>query len=161
LVALALWVTVRHRRRILSQTQAARLGGQAVEEATKLAQILDLTRDIGGSLDLDHVLERVARPPQGVGSVPEVRLWSAGEDGLRPVYGRGADPGFGDERPDEVLSSAAANARTRRAPNHQRGGCAVAVPMVYDGHVLGVLDLRGEEAEALDDPGVSLVETLA
>jgi diguanylate cyclase (GGDEF)-like protein len=122
-------------------------------EARKLSLILEMARDVGGSLSLKYVLAAVQEMSVRIAGGGTALIWQTGEGGLYLALGgdSGASPG------DLVRQSAAYG----QAPRYERAaqGSHAAIPMVFGGRVIGVLELHGVPDLADDD--IPILETLA
>lgn len=136
---------------------------QIAEHATKLAQILGLARDVGGSLSLRYVLDAVVKATLRVTGAARVLVWSAEDDGLhlardsRPAVAGSSEEGV----PGELVERVAADGQLDRADQPVQGDCVLAVPLVFGGQVVGVIDLRGDAIATLSEDDVTVLETLA
>jgi diguanylate cyclase (GGDEF)-like protein len=146
----------------LAESRDALLAREAevADQAAKLSLILELTREIGGSLSLRYVLDSVAQAVQRVSGVAVVRLWLAEEDGLHLAKDSASaltEPP--DLRPADHVTESAAYGQTVRPDGSDSG--ALAVPMVFGGRVVGVIDLPASDTTSDDEATVLVTETLA
>jgi diguanylate cyclase (GGDEF)-like protein len=146
----------------LAESRDALLAREAevADQAAKLSLILELTKEIGGSLSLRYVLDSVAQAVQRVSGAPVVRLWLAEEDGLRLAKDSASTLHVPpDLRPADHVTESAAYGQTVRPDGSDSG--ALAVPMVFGGRVVGVIDLPASDTTSDDEATVLVTETLA
>jgi diguanylate cyclase (GGDEF)-like protein len=141
-------------------------------EATKLGEVLEMARDLAGSLDLDHVLDAITSHALSVSGYERVCAWLADDERNRLVAARCAtgDGSVDMERePVEVGSGAVGRAAElgrivaetpgREAPPGARS--LTAVPMIVGGRVTGVIELWSTRPYDLPAAAQAVVETLA
>jgi diguanylate cyclase (GGDEF)-like protein len=136
---------------------------EVADHAVKLTQILGLARDVGGSLSLRYVLDAVVKATLRVTGAARVLVWTGEDDGLHLARDSGAGvPGISDGgTPSELVERVAADGQLDRADEAAPGGCVLAVPLVFGGQVVGVIDLRGDDLLSLSEDDITVLETLA
>ena len=141
-------------------------------EATKLGEILEMARDLAGSLNLRYVLEAVTGHALSVSGYERVCAWLADEERGRLTAARCAsgDGAVDLEREPVELGAGAVGqaAKLGRTVAETPGRDApagaeslTAVPMLVGGRVVGVIELWSTHPYDLPAPALAVVETLA
>jgi len=141
-------------------------------EATKLGEVLEMARDLAGSLDLAYVLEAITTHALSVTGYERVCAWLAEEERDRLVAARCASAdGAVDVDRDPVAPGTGAVGRAAkfgRTVAETPGGDApagarslTAVPMIVGGRVVGVIELWSTRPYDLPAAALDVVETLA
>jgi len=163
----------------------ARLGGQKRElrrRALQLEAVVELGRDITSSFDVDALLgEAVELIPDYFGcSFASVFL--LGETGDRVILRAGtgdiwaemAAEGFEIEITENSIIGWTAkhkvsyvaldvekNERYKPHPLLPKTGSEVTLPLIFNGHLLGVLDVRARETMAFDETDIRVLRSMA
>jgi diguanylate cyclase (GGDEF)-like protein len=167
----------------LAQTLAALSAANAERDRIKLAQaarlrlLLELTRDIAGSLSLRYILRSVGQSALKVAAYETAVVWLVDEDrsNLVPAFlssgpdgePMGLDPlEMGASLPG--LAAKYGQAFRRGAPEDPPAGfqpermiSAIAVPMIVGARCIGVIELASTRAGIDAEPDIPVVETLA
>ncbi len=149
-----------------ARDRAAAREQHIVEQAERLRSILAMVREIGGSLNLDYVVDAVAAGVARIVGAGQVAIWLTSPEGgelVESCGSRGRD-GCSTSRPPVELGSGPVG----RAAKYSRvvredvdGGQRLVVPLVVGSRVVGVLDLQLASPEPLTDAMVEVLETLA
>src|SRR5205085_392071 len=142
----------------------------------KLGQILEITRDIAGSLNLRYVLRSVGAGAHSLGGFQHTVVWLLAEDAKQLVAA--FDSRVADGLPQELAPLALGEGLAGRAARFgriialeapddptaglrpgQRSG--MAVPMTVGARIIGVLELWGDEPHAPEEVAVEVLETLS
>lgn len=158
------------------QAAQARIAAQA----RQLHDILAMSREIAGSLNLRYVLQSVVACAAGVSGFPEVTVWLAEEDGVPLVavqttseaHGGGGDAP--DAAPVEIgIGLVGRCVRFGRAVTDTGGGepsvevhtdrplLALAVPLVVGARVAGAIEFASPEPHVVEEGSLAVLETLA
>lgn len=141
-------------------------------EATKLGEILEMARDLAGSLNLRYVLEAVTGHALSVSGYERVCAWLADEERGRLTLARAATAdGAVEMHRDPVELGAGAVGRAakfgqtvaetpgRDAPPGAQA--LAAVPMIVGGRVVGVIELWSTHRFTPPPAALAVLETLA
>ena len=143
------------------------------EQASGLRQLLRVIQLVGGSLDTRHILRALADGAREIGGYREASVWFVDEidHRLTLAYSTaapdGPTAGVGSALPlsDAGAGRAATSVQTVRLRADDRGGAGIAIPMARGLSVVGVLELRGEDAgrPVIADPSgaIEALETMA
>ena len=148
------------------------------EQSSRQRQLLELTRDIAGSLSLRYILRSVGESAVKVTPYDVVSVWLVEEEGrglLVPTYvSSGADGQPFGLAPLELgvslpgLAAKYGQAFRRDAGSDPPAGYqpeltarAIAVPMIVGARCVGVIELASSRPELAGAVDVALIETLA
>ena len=150
-----------------SQEHSRRLDAQAGQ----LLEVLDLARDIAGSLSLRYVLDSVGRATRQVGGFTAVTVWlNDGGGFLRPAYDSelgkdivpdGAALELGEGLVGRASKSAEVLVEQRTGTENGPAEQVLALPMVVGARVIGAVECRHAAARTIDEEQVAVLETLA
>ncbi|GAB3593674.1 hypothetical protein GCM10027446_16320 [Angustibacter peucedani] len=134
-------------------------------QSEKLRSILAMVREIGGSLNLDYVVDSVVGGVGRIVGAERVTIWLTSPDGGSLVEALGARATPAPARPPVELGQGPVG----RAAKYSRvvaetpgdAGQRLCVPLVVGSRVVGVLDLGMDDATPLTDAAVEVLETLA
>ena len=150
---------------------------QSEEQAARLRQLLELTRDIAGSLSLRYILRSVGESAIKVSPFEVVSVWLVDEErrGLAPAYlSSGPDgqpmglealdlgeslPGLAAKYGQSFRRATAADPPAGYQP--ERSASAIAVPMIVGARCVGVIEMASTSAVLGQEVDITLVETLA
>jgi diguanylate cyclase (GGDEF)-like protein len=149
-----------------ARERAAAREQHIVEQAERLRSILAMVREIGGSLNVDYVVDAVAAGVGRIVGAGQVAIWLTSPEGgelVESIGSRGRDDRLSGRPPVELGSGAVGRAAkySRLVREEVYGGQRLAVPLVVGSRVVGVLDLHLDSAEPLTDAMVEVLETLA
>ena len=148
-----------------ARDRAAAREQHIVEQSENLRSILSMVREIGGSLNLDYVVDAVAAGVGRIVGAQRVGIWLTSAEGGELVESCGSRrPDLAAGRPPVELGSGPVG----RAAKYSRvvheeldGGQRLLVPLVVGSRVVGVLDMELASSEPLSDARVEVLETLA
>ncbi len=152
--------------RLASARDRAAQREQHIEtQSEKLRSILAMVREIGGSLNLDYVVDAVVGGVGRIVGAERVAIWLTSSDGGALVEARGARTAPSPAHVPVELGQGPVG----RAAKYSRlvtelpdaGGQRLCVPLVVGSRVVGVLDLDMDDATPLTDAAVEVLETLA
>ncbi|WP_460447193.1 diguanylate cyclase [Angustibacter aerolatus] len=149
-----------------SRDRTASREQQVREQSQQLRSILAMVREIGGSLNLEYVVDAVVEGVARIARADRAVIWLVSPDGgsLVPAQGArrrvtGADA---VELGSGPIGRAAKYSRmVRTACVDEREGQRLAVPLVVGSRVVGVLDVERADATDLADADIEVLETLA
>lgn len=164
--------------------ESTRLYQEAHNRAEQLAAVSEVSRAITFILDSDKLLQRIVDlinerfgfPYVHIYTIDPVRkelIFKAGAGKRTPLYSQ-AEVTYDLDAERGILPAVAKNKKTKRINNvkedllflespfaDQISGSEMAVPLLFGGEVLGVLDIQSEEKGAFSLEHQKLMETLA
>ncbi len=159
------------RSRIVTMESAAR------SQATRLALIVSVGREISGSLSLRYVAEAVGKAALSIGGFEAVRIWITDDDRrvLSVVLDTGLEPSELSDRTavqlgEGLVGRAGQFGRTLAtllagalATEYRSGTkiAALAVPMIVGARIVGVLELTSSEPLEIDEGRLDVMYSLA
>ena len=159
----------------LSEEHAARASREteALYQATKLREVLEMARDLAGSLDVRYVLDATASHAVTMSGFDQATVWLVDEDrprlhALHSVTAEG--PVTTDRQPlDMNVGCVGRAARSGRVATHTGPERAAppgthtltAVPMLVGTRVIGVIELASRREMTLHDTVLEMLEALA
>jgi diguanylate cyclase (GGDEF)-like protein len=156
-----------------AQSSAVAREKEVADQAQSLDQVLTMSREIAGSLNLTYVLQAVGTSTVSLGGFRRVAVWLLDEDAgrLDVAYDSTvADRQASTELGRDLIGQTAKYGRTmmRGTDNVFRTGATqgipvaeVAVPMVVGARVIGLLECVLEEPAELPPRTLDVLETLA
>lgn len=132
--------------------------------ASSLRQILRLTKEVGGTFNVERILETVAHGAMSIGGYHHATVWLVDElnKQFSPAYT--SDMNSTTEKKavafgDDAVSRAVTTAQTVTVRDD--AGDGIAVPLVMGLSVLGVVELKGASGDAPIADALDAIETLA
>ena len=162
--------------------EGAHLYGDLQKRAQHLALVTEVSRDITSILDLDELLRKVAVLIQERLAYPHVQLFSVHPNRRKIFHEAGSGwraqsmEGYSMDMdsPQGLIPWVASHGQTLMvndvlkeprylpSPLPSTNTCAeLVVPLIYSGHVLGVLDIQAEKPDAFTDDDRFICEALA
>lgn len=134
-------------------------------QSEQLRSILAMVREIGGSLNLDYVVDSVVGGVGRIVGAEQVAIWLTSPDGGALVEAAGARTAPSCQRAPVELGQGpvgrAAKYSRLVSDAGDRGGQRLCVPLVVGSRVVGVLELGMDDVTPLTDASVEVLETLA
>jgi diguanylate cyclase (GGDEF)-like protein len=150
---------------------------EARSQAERLGLIVNVGREISGSLSLRYVAEAVSTAALSISGFGAARMWLIDDDRqeLNAVHDTNIDHGQSADRASLMLGEglvgrAGQFGRTlctltagSLAIEHRAGSqiAALAVPMIVGARIVGVLELMSDEPIAIDDSSLDVMHSLA
>ena len=144
------------------------------EHSSRLQQILEASRDFSESLNLSYVVGAVRESTAIVGGYARVVVWLMDDEQKELVNSDRSALAGSTSSPEEGRHGLAARAAksgriTLEGPNgkvrfsgHDAGPvCAIAIPLIVGARVVGALEARHEQPQALTTISVEVLEMLA
>lgn len=164
--------------------EGARLYSSLRRRADELSVVYEITHALNSILDIDELLEEVVNTIQRWFQIPYVHLYTvhAGRKKVIYVAGSGArsrefernEVTFDLDDPQGIIPWVARSGQTRLSNNVAEDPLyrpspfapidtqsEMAIPLLFGGDVLGVLDVQSDEPQAFDPDDQSLLEALA
>lgn len=159
------------------RSRLAAFESEARSQAARLGLIVNVGREISGSLNLRYVAEAVGKAALTISGFETVRMWIINEDRreLNLVHDTNIDHGRTGEHASLQLGEGLVGrsgqfGRTLAtllagslATEYRAGSriAALAVPMIVGARIIGVLELMSEEPVAVDESSLDVLHSLA
>ncbi|MGA8666058.1 MAG: diguanylate cyclase, partial [Candidatus Dormiibacterota bacterium] len=159
------------------RSRLAAFESEARSQAARLGLIVNVGREISGSLNLRYVAEAVGKAALTISGFETVRMWIINEDRreLNLVHDTNIDHGQTGEHASLQLGEGLVGrsgqfGRTLAtllagslATEYRAGSriAALAVPMIVGARIIGVLELMSEEPVAIDESSLDVLHSLA
>ena len=159
------------------RSRLAAFESEARSQAARLGLIVNVGREISGSLNLRYVAEAVGKAGLTISGFETVRMWIINEDRreLNLVHDTNIDHGQTGEHASLQLGEGLVGrsgqfGRTLAtllagslATEYRVGSriAALAVPMIVGARIIGVLELMSEEPVAIDESSLDVLHSLA
>ena len=159
------------------RSRLAAFESEARSQAARLGLIVNVGREISGSLNLRYVAEAVGKAGLTISGFETVRMWIINEDRreLNLVHDTNIDHGQTGEHASLQLGEGLVGrsgqfGRTLAtllagslATEYRAGSriAALAVPMIVGARIIGVLELMSEEPVAIDESSLDVLHSLA
>lgn len=159
------------------RSRLAAFESEARSQAARLGLIVNVGREISGSLNLRYVAEAVGKAALTISGFETVRMWIINEDRreLNLVHDTNIDHGQTGEHASLQLGEGLVGrsgqfGRTLAtllagslATEYRVGSriAALAVPMIVGARIIGVLELMSEEPVAIDESSLDVLHSLA
>ncbi|HEV3274806.1 MAG TPA: diguanylate cyclase [Candidatus Dormibacteraeota bacterium] len=159
------------------RSRLAAFESEARSQAARLGLIVNVGREISGSLNLRYVAEAVGKAGLTISGFQTVRMWIINEDRreLNLVHDTNIDHGQTGEHAslqlgEGLVGRAGQFGRTLAtlvagslATEYRVGSriAALAVPMIVGARIIGVLELMSEEPVAVDESSLDVLHSLA
>lgn len=145
---------------------------EVMYQATKLRELLDMARNLAGSLNLRYVLDATAAHARSVSGFERACIWLTDEerDRLQVAHCTSVEDAPAPELEPVAMGAGAVGRAakfgqmmTATEDGDSPAGVAslVAVPMIVGGRVVGVIELSSRRAYELPQGAATVVETLA
>lgn len=150
---------------------------EASSQATRLGLIVNVGREITGSLNLRYVAESVSKAAISISGFATARMWMIDDDRreLSSVYQTHVDLGQSVDRDslqlgEGLVGRAGQFGRTLStqmegslATEYSAGTAisAIALPMVVGARIVGVLELKSDESVRIDESSLDVLHSLA
>ena len=155
----------------------AAIEAEARSQAARLGLIVNVGREISGSLSLRYVAEAVGKAALTISGFEAARMWIINEDRreLNVVHDTDLDRGQTGEHPSLQLGEGlvgragqfgrmlATQAIGSLATEYRAGTqiAALAVPMIVGARIVGILELMSNEPIAIDESSLDVLHSLA
>ncbi len=155
------------------RAQRASRETEVMYNAARLRELLEMARNLAGSLNLRYVLDAVSSHAVSLSGCEHATVWLADDDRPRltaEITATAGGTGPAERDPVEMgAGSVGQAARFGRAISGPGGAAhdppgaltVTAVPMIVGAHVVGVIELASLHAAAIPQAVMALVETLA
>jgi diguanylate cyclase (GGDEF)-like protein len=155
----------------------AAIEAEARSQAARLGLIVNVGREISGSLSLRYVAEAVGKAALTISGFEAARMWIINEDRreLNVVHDTDLDRGQTGEHPSLQLGEGlvgragqfgrmlATQSIGSLATEYRAGTqvAALAVPMIVGARIVGILELTSNEPIAIDESSLDVLHSLA
>jgi diguanylate cyclase (GGDEF)-like protein len=159
------------------RSRMAAVESEVRSQAKRLELIVNVGREISGSLSLRYVAEAVGKAALTISGFESARMWIINEDPreLNLLHDTNIEHGQTGDHPslqlgDGLVGRAGQFGRTLAtlstgslATEHRSGSsiAALAVPMIVGAKIIGVLELTSREPIALDESSLDVVHSLS
>ena len=159
------------------RSRMAAVEGEARSQAQRLGLIVNVGREISGSLSLRYVAEAVGKAALTISGFDRAKMWIINDERheLNVVHDTGIEHGLtGDHAAlalgEGLVGRAGQFGRTLAtltvgalATEHRSGSAiaALAVPMIVGARIIGVLELMSSEPVVLDESSLDVLHSLA
>jgi len=146
---------------------------EVMYQSTRLREMLEMARNLAGSLNLRYVLDAASTHAVSVSGHQQATIWLMDEESPRLVAGLSATAGGtgpAEREPVQLGEGCVGQAARFGRAVTGRGGVptdppesrsVMAVPMIVGARVVGVIELSSTHAYTVPTASLSLVETLA